>query len=160
MTSFGPAGYAAGAALMIALIIAAGCAESRPSPQAQLYHPPAYHPEHFPDIPLFPLGGYVLTPGADQLAVSLAGGSVRRFEVSMQQRDGAKEDPPAAVLARYDSELTQLGWTSVGPSRWRKQGEDLIIEAGRSGGLTSIRFHLQPAPVAAAPAPGAVAPNS
>ena len=128
----------------IALLIMVGCARSHQSPQTQLYHPPAYHPEQFPDIPMFPLGGYVLTPEEDQLAIAFAGGTVRRFEVSMRQRDGAKDDPPSAVLERYDSEMPPLGWTRLAPGHWRKGTEELVIEAGRSGGLTSIRFHLLP----------------
>ncbi|MBA3709762.1 MAG: hypothetical protein H0W83_13195, partial [Planctomycetes bacterium] len=79
--------------------------------------------------------------------------TVRRFEVSMRQRDGAQDDPPAAALARYDSELPPCGWTRLGAGHWRKGTEELIIEAGRSGGLTSIRFHLLPC--AAAPADAA-----
>jgi hypothetical protein len=152
-----PPARVAGALLVAAMVFVAACAQSRPSPQTQLYHPPAYHPEHFPDIPLFPVAGYVLPPGEDQLAIAFAGGSVRRFEVTMAQKVGAKPDPPEAVLARYATELPPLGWTPAGEGRWRKGGEELVIEAGRSGGLTSIRFHLQPAPAAAAPATGAVA---
>ncbi len=160
------ASFTATMSVLAAVLALGGCGgeERAPSP-SQLYHPPAFHPEHFPDIPLFPVAGYQLIPGEDQLAVSLAGGSVRRFEVSMIERQGARPDPGSAVLARYDSELPPLGWERMGElarGHWRKGPEDLFIEAGRSGGLTTIRFHLRPTPAAPASqldAPGATAPE-
>src|SRR4051812_17483424 len=130
--------------LAIAIVLAA-CGGSRPAEAPTRYRPAAYHPEQFPDIPLFPVAGYELDQNEDQLAVAFAGGSVRRFEVAMIARPGSRDDPPEAVLARYDSELAALGWVRNAPGRWSKGEEQLIIEAGRSGGLTTVRFHLRPA---------------
>jgi hypothetical protein len=123
----------------------AACGETRHEPPPTRYRPPAYHPEQFPDIPLFPLNGYELDPNHEQLAIALAGGTVRRFEVSMILRAGASDDPPEAVLSRFDAELPAYGWIREGRGQWRKGAERLIIEAGRSGGLTTVRFHLRPA---------------
>ncbi len=61
------------------------------------YHPPACNTEEFPDIPvLLLLTGYVFIPDEDQLAISLAGGTVRRFEISMVRRSKEVDDPPEA----------------------------------------------------------------
>ena len=132
--------------LSVAMVIAflAACGDSRPAESPSRYRPPAFHPEQFPDIPLFPISGYELDPNVDQLAMTFAGGSVRRFEIAMIQRSENRADPPEAVLSRYDLELPPLGWVRTGAGRWSKGDEQLLIEAGRSGGATTVRFHLRP----------------
>jgi hypothetical protein len=40
--------------------------------------------------------------------------------------------------------LAGFGWIKEGPGRWRKGQERLVIEAGRSRGLTTVQFHLRP----------------
>jgi hypothetical protein len=132
--------------LILAIGFLTGCNETRQPEAPTRYRPAAFHPEQFPDIPLFPIAGYEFEPGEDQLAVAFAGGTVRRFEVSMIQRAAGRDDPPEAVLARYDSELPPWGWIRTGTGQWRKGTEALVIEAGRSGGLTTVRFHLRPLP--------------
>ena len=128
---------------VVALALA-GCHTSPSAPQREHYHPPAYHPEDFPDIPLDRLTGYELDPNADPLAISLAGGTVRRFEVAMIRRPTAKDQDPAVVLDIYASELPVFGWIQDAPGHWHKGGELLVIDAGRSRGLTTVRFHLRP----------------
>lgn len=131
---------------VVVVVGLAGCTTSkRKEPEPTRYRPAAYQPEHFPDIPLWPLAGYELDPNEDQLAVAFAGGTVRRFEVTMVARPGTRDDPPDAVLARYDGALAENGWIREAPGRWRKGGERLLIEAGRGGGSTIVRFHLRPA---------------
>jgi hypothetical protein len=132
------------APILVIAALLAGCGETKPPEAPTRYRPAAFHPEQFPDIPLFPVAGYEFEPGEDQLAVAFAGGTVRRFEVAMIQRAGGRDDPPEAVLARYDGELAPLGWVRTGVGHWTKGTEGLVIEAGRSGGLTTVRFHLRP----------------
>jgi hypothetical protein len=138
--------------------LVAGCNDRTPT-TTQLYHPPAYHPEDFPDIPLIAVSGYMLDPETDQLAVSYGGGAVRRFEVTMQTRAGAKDEQPIEVLTRYDNDLPRAGWHRMGDidaGRWRKGAEELRIEVTDSGGTTTVAFHLRPLPpgeAEAAPAP-------
>ncbi len=135
-------------ALALAGISLAACAplHSQPPPKIERSKPVACHTEDFPDIPLFPLTGYEMDPNADQLAMSLAGGTVRRFEITMVQRNAQLDDPPAAVLARYAIELAPWGWRQEDNAHWVKAGERLFIEAGRSGRFTTVRFHLRPLP--------------
>jgi hypothetical protein len=135
-----------------------GCADAkRPAAPAP---PRAYHPERFPDIPLPP--GFMLAPGHDQLAVAMAGGMVRRFEVWMVEKPGGTQATrPGEVLAWYDQRLPGLGWrpalATVGERRFRRlldaaPGEELTILASASMSGTTVEFHLAPIP-AAAPAP-------
>ncbi len=147
-----PRGVALAASRIFALALAglglAACAplHSQPPPKVERSRPASCHTEDFPDIPLFPLVGYEMDPNADQLAVSLAGGTVRRFEISMVQRNAQLDDPPAAVLARYAIELAPWGWRQEDAAHWVKGQERLFIEAGRSGRFTTVRFHLRPLP--------------
>ena len=114
--------------------------------------PRAYHPEHFPDIPLPP--GYQLTPGHDQLAVAMAGGVVRRFDVCMVAKANQPEVMrPAALLGWYAERLPALGWTAVqadaGEQRYRRSwpegvGEELTITAAGSLAGPTVEFHLAP----------------
>lgn len=107
-------------------------------------------PEQFSDIPL--PRGYVFSPDVDQLAVALAGGTVRRFDVSLQQRENAEFQAPNQLLLEMERDLTSLGWVaekgrSDGLS-WEKGKERLVLETGRTGGRTTIRLRLRPAPLA------------
>jgi len=130
----------------VCVLALAGCHTSPSGPPREHYRPPAYHPEDFPDIPLDRLTGYELDPNvADPLAISLAGGTVRRFELGMIRRPTAKDQDPAVVLGIFASELPAFGWLQDAPGRWHKGGEVLVIDAGRSRGLTTVRFHLRPA---------------
>lgn len=106
-----------------------------------------YHPERFPDIPLPP--GYALDPARDQLAVVVADGLVRRYEVFLVQRSDAQSRAGTDLLAWYDRVLTTTGWTpSAADDRSRtfsKQrspnvGEELTVRA--HGRVAS--FHLRP----------------
>jgi hypothetical protein len=136
-------------AMLASLTLTAGCTQpdTRASQSRSHYHPPACNTEDFPDIPvLLVLSGYEFDPDQDQLAISLAGGTVRRFEISLVRRAREQQDdPPSAVLQRLDTELSGLGWIAETAGTWHEAGERLIIEAGRSGRLTTVRFHLRPA---------------
>ncbi len=106
-----------------------------------------YHPERFPDIPLPP--GYSLDGERDQLAVAVADGLVRRYEVFLVQRKDAQSRSGPDLLAWYDRVLLDTGWTPTSAddrSRvFRKQrspqvGEELTVRAyGRAAS-----FHLRP----------------
>jgi hypothetical protein len=136
------------AAALLSLGVAGCTQSSRPtaSEQRARYHPPALDIDEFPDVPvLLVLGGYEFDPNDDQLAISLAGGTVRRLELSLVRRAKEQDDPPAAALQRFDVELAGLGWTATAPGQWLKGAERLIIETGRSGRLTTVRVHLRPA---------------
>ena len=128
-----------------ALLGLSGCHRDDPPPPRAHYRPPAYHPEDFPDIPLAGMIGYELDPDSTPLALSLAGGEVRRFEVAMIRRPESKDQSPEAILSIYEVELAPAGWILDSPGHWHKGNERLLIEAGRQRGLTTVRFHLRPA---------------
>lgn len=140
----------AGQALLVGLALAAaGCGNDRP--KAAPLRPAGYQPERFPDIPLPP--DYVLVEGSDQLAVVMAEGAVRRFEVSMIRREQSPDERPEDLQATYRRLMPSRGWAAVDErgrlQRWSRTspagGEVLTIETGRSGGRTTIVFRLRPA---------------
>ncbi len=135
--------------LMAAILIIPGCGSDKR--QGRPSSPPrAYHPERFPDIPL--PADFVIDERHDQLAMVMAGGLVRRFEVWMIEKEKAKSQSPAEVLGWYERVLPAQGWQRVpGGDRtrsWRKQapegaGEVLSVTAG--GAMrTTVRFQLRP----------------
>lgn len=136
--------------ILAVLLVLSGCGDDErtvvPPPSASA----AFTPEQFPDIPL--PRGYVFSPEQDQLAVSLAGGTVRRFEVTMEQRENAEPQAADSLLREMQRDLTALGWL-LAPNRedlleWWKGQERLVLETGRTGGRTTIRLRLRPAPIA------------
>jgi hypothetical protein len=132
--------------LAATLLVLAGCFGDEPRTIAQPPAATAFAPEQFNDIPL--PRGYMFSPGRDQLAVSLAGGTVRRFEVVMEQRENAAPQPPADLLHEMGRDLRSHGWQAeqgpAGNQHWRKGQERLLLETGRSGGRTTIRIRLRP----------------
>lgn len=133
-----------------ALVFLTGCSDDErttaPPPTAS-----AFSPEQFPDIPI--PRGYVFSPTQDQLAVRLAGGTVRRFDVALEQRENAEPQPAASLLAEMQRDLTAMGWVPAVERKdvleWTKGQERLVLETGRTGGRTSIRIRLRPPPIAA-----------
>jgi hypothetical protein len=138
---------AVGAFGVVVLLI--GCSDDTRT-TAPVPGPAAVVPEQFSDIPL--PRGYVFSSEADQLAVALAGGTVRRFDISLQQRETADLQPPNQLLLEMERDLTSLGWVAEkGTSdrlTWEKGRERLVLETGRTGGRTIIRLRLRPAPLA------------
>lgn len=132
---------------VLAMLI--GCGEPEriaPPPQQAMG---AFSPEQFADIPL--PRGYVFSPDQDQLAVTLAGGTVRRFDVAMEQRESAEPQTVTSLLGEMQRDLTASGWL-LAPNRtdlleWWKGQERLVLETGRTGGRTTIRLRLRPAPI-------------
>ncbi len=135
-----------GAILFLSL---SGCVGPERSVAAQPMAPPAFAAERFPDIPIPP--GFMPAQGEDQLAVSLGGGQVRAFSVTLESRPGTQPDP-VRILADLQRDLVSTGWARAPEGLWRKGGEILTIDARRSGDATMLRILLRPAPVAAAPA--------
>lgn len=131
------------------VVMLVGCGEAErttPPPQQSMG---AFSPEQFSDIPL--PRGYVFSPDQDQLAVTLAGGTVRRFEVAMEQRESAEPQLAINLLNEMQRDLTALGWL-LAPNRtdlmeWWKGQERLVLETGRTGTRTTIRLRLRPAPL-------------
>ena len=134
--------------LTTALLLITGCNDSPDRDPSRTSRPAAFLPEQFPDIPLPP--GYMLSPDADQLAVALAGGSVRRFEVSLERRPNAKDQTVLALLSFVKRDLEDHAWLLTGSDdasqHWHKGNEDLLVETGRTGSRTTIRYRLRPAP--------------
>ncbi len=131
------------------LVMLAGCGEAEratPPPQQSMG---AFSPEQFADIPL--PRGYVFSPDQDQLAVTLAGGTVRRFDVALEQRETSEPQLATSLLSEMQRDLTALGWL-LAPNRtdlleWWKGQERLVLETGRTGTRTTIRLRLRPAPL-------------
>ncbi len=130
----------------IAVAICAGCGGGDRPMRPPGSRPPAFQLEAFPDIPL-PLG-FVPDPLADQLAVSLGGGGLRRYDVTVvHHSDGGPE--PIVVMDDLRRGLEASGWAGDSFSErtvrsFTKGGEALTVEAGRSAGVTTVRLRLRP----------------
>ncbi len=137
----------AGALVASAALTLGGCNDPPPREPPHPPRPNAFLPEQFPDIPLPP--GYMLMPGEDQLAVSIAGGAVRRFEVALERRSNTTDQPVAVLLGFVKRDLELRGWQLVsidpGSQRWHKGSEELLVETGRADSRTTIRYRLRPA---------------
>jgi hypothetical protein len=133
--------------LTTTLLLLTGCNDPPVRDQTRPSRPAAFLPEQFPDIPLPP--GYMLSPDSDQLAVSLAGGSVRRFEVSLERRPNSTAQTATALLAFVKRDLGDHGWqltdANEASQHWHKGNEDLLVETGRTDSRTTIRYRLRPA---------------
>lgn len=134
----------------LVVLLLLGCGEEREN--TPLQKPGAvqvgFRPDQFPDIPL-PRAGYMTDPAYDQLAMAVAGGAVRRFEVALIQRENAQPQSGAELLAWYQRDLGAAGWTLAEDGAetqvWHKGSEHLRLETGRSGSRTTIRLRLRPA---------------
>lgn len=132
-------------AVAVSLFFLPGCGdEERPKPKPVV--PVSFHPEQFPDIPV-PVG-YGFALGQDQLAITLAGGLVRRFEVTLERRDNAPPQNPAEALTEVKRLLPTTGWQLIAADdstqRWSKSAELLVVETGRAASRTTIQFRLRP----------------
>jgi len=132
----------------VALAVPTGCGKAKRDPMANGRPVQGYNPERFPDIPLPP--GYALDADKDQLAVAVADGLVRRYEVFLTQRRDAKSRTGGDLLAWYDQVLISTGWTPVAADdrsrtftkvRSEHVKEQLLV---RASGRT-VSFHLRPA---------------
>src|SRR5689334_16579413 len=97
-------------ALIGAVAVALGACGGKSATRAPR-RPAGYHPEVFTDIRL--PAGCVLVPDHDQLAVSYAGGSIRRYDVWIEPKPGEKSQPVAELLTYFKRTLPQGGWTAV-----------------------------------------------
>ena len=128
-----------------ALALLAGCSDPEAVRVTAPARPAGFEPERFPDIAL-PRAGYMFSLGEDQLAVAIANGSIRRFEVSLEQRENQPPQDPAELLGQVGRDLAVRGWVKGDDRglRWRKGSEELALETGRTDGRTSIRYRLRP----------------
>lgn len=130
------------------LAVPTGCGKAKRDPMANGRPVQGYHPERFPDIPLPP--GYALDADKNQLAVAIADGLVRRYEVFLTQRRDAKSRTGGDLLAWYDQVLISTGWTPVAADErtrtFTKQRSEHVKEQllVRASGRT-VSFHLRPA---------------
>ncbi len=86
------------------------------------------------DVPL--MSGLVLVAGAGTVFDSPQGRIVEAYAKGAVQQK--------AVLDFYAQTLPQLGWTSLGPAAYRREGETLRLELyPEKDGLT-VRFYLAP----------------
>lgn len=135
------------ASVLTTTLLLTGCNDPPVRDPGHPSRPATFLPEQFPDIPLPP--GYMLSPDSDQLAVSLAGGSVRRFEVSLERRPNTSPQTPAALLGYVKRDLMDHDWTLTGSDEasqhWHKGNEDLLVETGRTDSRTTIRYRMRPA---------------
>ncbi len=131
---------------LTAAVFLVGCFGDEPRTVQPKATPSVFVPEQFTDISL--PKGYMFSPEEDQLAVSLADGAVRRFEILLEQRPNAQPQSPADLLLQMERDLEQRGWEKVTNSglnqEWRKNQERLLLETGRSSGRTTIRLRLRP----------------
>lgn len=130
--------------------VLAGCGETETRSTASRVPARGYHPEQFPDIPL--VASFALDPSCDQLALAIGGSLVRRFQVSLVQRNASVVQSPAEVLDWYSKILPGLGWTaelvtgqgrSFSRQRSAEIAERLQIVASRSG-VTRVELRLMP----------------
>ena len=138
------------AGLAVLLSLALGCTDSERTAPPPTSASSAFSPAQFPDLPL--PRGYVFSPDKDQLAVALAGGTVRRFDVTMEQRESAEPQSFASLLGEMQRDLTAAGWVAAPGHNdlreWVKGQDRLVLETGRTGARTTIRLRLLPAPIA------------
>lgn len=90
--------------------------------------------EGFEDLPLMP--GLRNVPAAGVAFDAAAGRVVVAFA------EGALSLP--AVQAFYAETLPQLGWRAAGLRRWRREGEQLTLDAVVETGGLVVRFELAP----------------
>jgi hypothetical protein len=139
--------------LAATLVLTLGCGGPPPRQSTAASRPASFYPELFPDIPLLP--GYVLDENEPPLAVAVAGGTVRRFEVALHLRTGARVRSGEQPFDWYGRVLPKLGWTPIATAgnrqEWRKSAERLSLETGRRDGNPTIRFRLRPIPSPAVP---------
>lgn len=150
-----PRSYRLFGLLAVILILPLGCdpggRDASKAPPARV--PAAYQPERFPDLPLHLLSGYRFIEGEDQIAVSVAGGAVRRLRLGFISRESVPGEDPRRVLERLANALPADGWTAIPvdksdlgiSQRWGKPGEVLLVTAGRDGTTTTVRLLLVPA---------------
>jgi len=140
-------GRGAAWSLILAVALLGGCSEAERA--APLARPDGFHPERFPDIPL--PAGFAPDGSHDQLAMVIAGGQIRRFDVAL-----IAKNPDADVgraLTRWRETLPGLGWELVAgdsdSQRWLRRnatrvGEQLVINTGSTGGKATVHVQIQP----------------
>jgi hypothetical protein len=145
-------------AVVLAAAVLAGCSSDRAN-EPGAPRPAAFQSEHFPDVPLWLMSSYQLDAEAGvPLAVAVAGGAVRRLDVSYASPAEADGEATLQVLDRFAGALPELGWVA-GPrsgdrsgreQRWIRGDEALVVVAGKDGRRTTVRLLLGSAAAAAA----------
>ncbi len=144
--------FPATGAVLIATLAVTGCMSgSRDDATDGVLNrrPAAYHPEQFPDIPIERLVGYRLTSEDPQVAIAVAGGTLRRLSLVFMTKPGDDGKPPQEELDRLRGGLSPYGWHPMADAprdeaRFTKAGELLVIRASTAGNATIIEFRLEP----------------
>ena len=140
-------------AAVLAAAVCVGCSSGtrETSDVETLAHrPAAYRPDQFPDIPFERLVGYRLTTDDPQVAIAIAGGSLRRLSVVYITRQGDEPKPAQEEIDRITGGLTPYGWHQVSAdpgrheSRFTKGRELLVVRASTESSATTIEFRLEP----------------
>lgn len=153
------------AAVVAAVLLMTGCDDrDEAQPSRGDVRIPGFEPYRFPDIRL-PLGWRPL-PGHDQLALSLAGGAIRSFDVTLAPPTGKEDQQPADAIRVASALLAETGWERQGdlpqkddakvdakkPSltdtrqRHRKGGELLDLACGYQDGELRLEYRLSSTP--------------
>ena len=90
---------------------------------------------YLPDVPL--MAGMAELP-EQTLVFDKAEGRV--IETAVFAPDAAQND----VMAFYGKTLPSLGWQSLGPDRFLRNGEQLIVKWDKVSGGAIVRFSLSP----------------
>lgn len=146
--------------LTVALTV--GCSGDRRDESKVLNRvPQAYVREGFTDLPLEVIAGYRLAADQEPLAVSFAGGALRRFDV-VYTSTTEEPEPPRQVLDRLAGGMADRGWvrlpapakrTEATPDRYRKGDEVMAISAEISSSRTLVTWHLTREPISAPTTP-------
>jgi len=148
------------AVVLVGVCFLVGCGDDRSS-DLGAPRPAAFQTEQFPDVPLWLMSGYQLDPDAGvPLAIAVAGGAVRRLDVSYASRPDAEGESSQQVLDRFAGALPELGWVagkrtgdqSEREQRWTRADECLVVAAGKDGRRTNVRLLLGGSAAAAAAA--------
>lgn len=147
-----------GAVILVGIGLLVGCGDDR-TQELGAPRPAAFQTEHFPDVPLWLMSGYQLDPDAGvPLAIAVAGGAVRRLDVSYTTRADVEGESTQQVLDRFAGALPEVGWVtgkrtgdqSERQQLWTREQECLVVAAGKDGRRTNVRLLLGSAAAAAA----------
>ena len=143
-------------ALLVALAVfgLSGCSGGSRGDAPQAPRRPGVRADQFFDVPMPAMWRPVIDE--EQIAIAIAGGSVRRLQLSVQAPPAQQDLQPDQAIARHVSGvLPEEGWTRVETTgrpgdltqHWTKNGETLEVRATREDSLAVLRYRLMQPPV-------------